>query len=271
MVTLYGAPVGESWVGVDPVTNPPRYAQISTDQDEVFQASFADLNRDGKMDVLATNHITDNCFRRTGGCTGSKCAVPTGPGRVYALEQPANGDIFGSPWITHVLKDNIRPNPTYPTPPNAQTGDPDPPGPGRLAPGLAQVFWPAPWDEHFYRPWILVSGDEASKVWLLKPNDRNPGSSDWTYSSSVIFDINDTYGANTTQSFSAPAPATGVSISTIGGPAWRYDRDWAWGSYAEIYIPVFEGRDVHRITFRPRSASQKIVCPADGALACPVF
>jgi len=87
----------------------------------------------------------------------------------------------------------------------------------------------------------------------------------------VIFDINDTYGANTTQSFSAPAPATGVSISTIGGPAWRYDRDWAWGSYAEIYIPVFEGRDVHRITFRPRSASQKIVCPADGALACPVF
>ena len=262
MITLYGAPVGENWTDVDVTTNPARFAQISTDQGAVFQASFVDLNRDGKMDVLATNHQSDGCFRRTQDVI---------PGRVYALEQPANGDIFGSPWITHILKDDIRPNPTYPAP--LVNGVPDPAGPGRLAPGLAQIMWPTPWDEYFYRPWILVGGDEASQVWLLKPNDPNANSTDWTYSSAVIFDINDYYGANTTQSLTAPAPATGVSISTIGGPAWHYDRDWSqpWGSYAEIYIPVFEGRDIHRITFRPRAAAQKVVCPPDGALACPVF
>ena len=47
----------------------------------------------------------------------------------------------------------------------------------------------------------------------------------------------------------------GVSISTIGAVSWRYDRDWAWGSYAEIYIPVFEGRDIRRISFRPGPAA----------------
>jgi hypothetical protein len=255
VISLYGAPIGDSdWSGVNTATNPPRITQISTDQGAPFSVAFMDLNRDGKMDVLASNHQSDGCYPRTQDVI---------PGRVYALEQPASGDIFNDPWVTHVLKDNIRPNPTYPAPGN------NPAGPGRLGPGLAQEFWPTPWDENFSRPWLVVGGDEASQVWLLKPNSQDPA--DWTYSSAVIFDINDTYGANTTQSFSAPAPATGISISTIGGVSWRYDRDWTWGSYAEIYIPVFEGRDIHRITFRPQSAAKKIICPADGALACPVF
>ncbi len=254
LVSLYGAPVGEDWTDVDTTTNPVRYAEISTDQGAPFQATFADLNLDGQLDVLATNHQSDGCFPRT--------QDPI-PGRVFALEQPASGDIFNDPWVTHILKDNIRPNPTYPAPDN------DPAGPGRLAPGLAQLIWPSPFSQAFDKPWILVGGDEASQVWLLKPNSQSPV--DWTYGSAVIFDINEYYGANTSQSFSAPAPATGVSISTIGGPAWRYDRDWAWGSWAEIYIPVFEGRDIHRITFRQRAPSKKIVCPPDGALACPAL
>jgi hypothetical protein len=181
------------------------------------------------------------------------------PGRVYALEPPANGDIFGSPWITHILKDNIRPNPTYPTPLG---------GPGRLAPGLAQEFSPTPFDEARKKPWVLVGGDEASKVWLLKP--KTQATDDWDYDSAVIFDINDYYGANTTQSLTAPAPSVGVSISTIGGVSWRYDRGWTWGSYAEIYIPVFEGRDIHRISFRNLGEARQVACPTDGALACPV-
>jgi hypothetical protein len=252
-ITLYGAPVGDSdWSGVNTATNPPRIAPLSTGQGRPFSVAFVDLNRDGKLDALATNHQSAGCYPRT--------QDPI-PGRVYALEQPASGDIFNDPWVTHILKDDIRPNPTYPAPNN------DPAGPGRLAPGLAQEFWPTPWKEQTEKPWILVGGDEAAKVWLLKPDSQD--ASDWSYGSAVIFDINDTYGANTSQSFSAPPPATGVSISTIGGVSWRYDRDWAWGAYAEIYIPVFEGRDIYRINFRPRSADKKIVCPADGALACP--
>jgi hypothetical protein len=254
-ISLYGAPVGDAdWSGVNTATNPPRIVDISADQGAPFSVSFEDLNRDGLLDVLASNHASDDCFPRTQDVI---------PGRIYALEQPASGDLFNDPWVTHILKDDIRPQPTYPAPNN------DPAGPGRLAPGLAQVFWPTPWDEYSSRPWIVAGGDEAAKVWLLKPTSQDPNN--WDYDSAVIFDINDTYGANTTQSFSAPAPATGVSISTIGGVSWRYDRDWAWGAYAEIYIPVFEGRDIQRITFRPLAAEKKIVCPADGQLACPVL
>ncbi len=250
LISLYGAPVGGDWTDVDPVTSPPRLAQISSDQGLPFGVRFVDLNRDGKLDVLASNHQKDNCFSVTQDVI---------PGRIYALEQPATGDLFNDPWVSHILKDDIRPNPTFPTPSG---------GPGRLAPGLAQEIWPYPIAEMFDKPWVVAGGDEASKVWLLKPVSQDPNN--WEYDSAVIFDINDYYGPNASQSFSAPAPATGVSISTIGGVSWRYDRDWAWGSYAEIYIPVFEGRDIHRISFRDQGEGSQVVCPADGQLACPV-
>ena len=42
------------------------------------------------------------------------------------------------------------------------------------------------------KPWIVVSGDEASKVWLLTP--KSPSKTNWEYLSAVVFDINDTYG-----------------------------------------------------------------------------
>ena len=241
-IIIMGAPAGGDWTDVDLATNPARVAVISDDQGSPFGVRINDLNGDGKMDVLATNHQGDNCKIKG-----------TIPARIYALEQPASGDIFNDPWTTHILKDNIRPNISYPSP---QTS-----GPGRLAPGLAQVIWPTPFEEATQRPYIVAGGDEASKVWLLKPNSQDPN--DWTYESSIIFDINDYYGPNTSQSFTAPAPATGVSISTIGAVSWRYDRDWAWGSYAEIYIPVFEGRDIHRISFRPNASSNKISCPTN--------
>jgi hypothetical protein len=250
-ISIFGAPIGQSWATVNPVSNPARIKVISNDQGQPFGVQIADLNRDGRMDVLATNHQGDNCFSVT---------LSPVPGRVYALEQPLSGDIFNDPWVTHILKDNIRPNPTFPTPTA---------GPGRLAPGLAQPFWASAWNENFYRPWILVGGDEAGKVWVLKPATEN--ANDWNYLSSTIFDINDYYGPNTTQTLgSAPAPTVGEQISTIGTPAVRYDRSWGWDSYAEVYIPVFEGRDIHRINFRPLGAAKKIVCPPDVAVACPV-
>jgi len=252
-ISIYGAPVGDTWADVDPTTNPARNTQINTGNGEPFNVRIVDLNGDGSMDVLATNHQGDNCF--------AGITLDPNPGRVYAIEQPASGDLFNDPWPEHILKDNIRPNPTYPTPAS---------GPGRLGPGLAQPFWfSAVKEAQGRKPWILVGGDEASKVWVLKPNSED--ANDWNYLSSVIFDINDYYGANTTQSFTAPAPSGGTSISTIGQPDWRYDRGWAWASYAEVYIPVFEGRAIHRISFRPRpDGTGQIVCPADGALACPV-
>jgi hypothetical protein len=242
-ILLMGAPLGGDWTDVDLVTNPARVAVISDDQGAPFGVRIADLNGDGIKDVLATNHQGDNCKQTSL------------PGRIYALQPPASGDIFNDPWTTHILKDNIRPNISYPNPQNS--------GPGRLAPGLAQTFYPSAWDEAmFNKPWIVAGGDEASKVWVLKPNSQSDVN-DWTYESAIIFDINDYYGPNTSQTFSAPPPATGVSISTIGAVSWAYDRPWAWGSYAEIYIPVFEGRDIHRISFRPNASNNKITCPTN--------
>ena len=250
VVSLYGAPVGDDWTDVDLTTNPPRIAQLSSINGPTFSVSLNDLNQDGKLDILATNHQGDNCFSVT--------QDPI-PGRIFALEQPASGDIFNDPWVQHTLKDNIRPNPTFPTPSG---------GPGRLAPGLASVLWPSAFDEWSgKKPWIITGGDEASRVWLLKPVSED--ANNWDYDSAAIFDINDAYGPNTTQSLTAPPPATGVSISTLGQVVWRYDRDWAWGSYAEIYVPVFEGRDIWRISFRPGPASKKITCPVDQSVACP--
>ncbi|MGI9291992.1 MAG: hypothetical protein ACR2QG_12060 [Gammaproteobacteria bacterium] len=240
-IEIYGAPIGDDWTDVDLSTNPIRIATLSNDQGEPFGVRLVDLNRDGKVDVLATNHQGDNCKIKN-----------TIPGRIYALEQPVSGDIFNDPWTTHILKDNIRPNVSVPV----QSS-----GPGRLAPGLAQAIWPAPIDEATKKPFIVSGGDEASKVWLLKPTSEDPN--DWNYESSVIFDINEYYGPNTSQTFTAPAPATGTSISTIGAVSWRYDRGWSWGSFAEIYIPVFEGRDIHRISFRPQASTTPITCGLD--------
>jgi hypothetical protein len=118
------------------------------------------------------------------------------------------------------------------------------------------------------KPWIVVGGDEASKVWLLTP--ASPSKTNWTYQSAVIFDINDTYGPGTTQTIMGPGGVSpGEVISTIGVPSVRYDDPGPLGR-AEIYIPVFEAKAVHILTLRPGDTANRVACPPDGALACPV-
>ncbi|MGI9341819.1 MAG: hypothetical protein ACR2QV_03155 [Gammaproteobacteria bacterium] len=248
-ITLYGAPLGQKWSDVDPIANPPRKKDINDDQGKPFEVEVIDLNRDGRDDILASNHQGDDCFDVT--------ADPI-PGRVYALEQPDSGDIFNDDWTVRILKDNIRPNPTFPEPSM---------GPGRLAPGRAKAFWPKRAHEGKKKPWIVVGGDEASKVWLLKP--KNESRNNWEYKSAVLFDINDFYGPNASQSFTAPPPSQGNSISTIGGQSVRYDAPGPNGR-AEIYVPVFEGRDIHKFSFRPQGPGTKVDCVDDVQIACPV-
>ncbi len=93
-------------------------------------------------------------------------------------------------------------------------------GPGRLAPNHAFAFWPERRLEERTRPWVIVGGDEASKVWVLKPVSQKKD--DWRYESVTIFDINDHYGPNTTQTIATDPK--GQTISTIGGLGLRYDR-----------------------------------------------
>lgn len=240
-ISIYGAPANGDWSVVNTPGFPIRVADISTDQGFPFGVGAVDLNNDGRMDILATNHQPDGCTFPT---------MSAVPGRVYALTQPASGDIFGDAWETHILLDNIRPQPSLP---------PFSP-PGRLAPGHAFAFQPHAMFEGRRRPHIVVGGDEAGKVWILRPTSADP--EDWNYESAVIFDINDAYGANTTQT--PMFDPFGITISTIGQVAVRHD---AFG-FAEIYVPVFEARDIHVFSYRPSMGASRVQCPADVNLSC---
>ena len=194
-IAIYGAPLGRGWKDVNAYLPwaQPRVNVINETQGFPFAIEIVDLNGDGKVEVLATNHQL-NCM-----------PFPGHPGQVYALEQPASGDIFGEAWTVRVLLDGILPQPT----PAGATGM-------RMAPGHAITFYPKEKHEkRNKRPWILVSGDEAGKVWIMKPTGH-----DFDYKTAVIFDINDYYGENTTQSFTPE----GTTISTIGRPALRYEQ-----------------------------------------------
>ena len=245
-IALYGAPVGGTWADVDALQfRLPRHADLSTDQGFPFDVQVVDLDRDGVPEILASNHQPDGCTPMTSSAV---------PGRVYALQAPPSGDLFGAPWTTHVLLDDIRPNPSVaPVTP-----------PGRLAPGRAQAFWPMRLMEWFARPWIVVGGDEAGKAWVLQPRSQRHG--DWSYDAAVVLDINDYYGPDTTQT--PAADPFGRTISTMGGIAWRYDAPGPFG-LAELYVPVFEARDIHVLSIRPGWRTPRVRCASAAPLACP--
>ncbi|MBM4197920.1 MAG: VCBS repeat-containing protein [Gammaproteobacteria bacterium] len=245
-ISIFGAPAGMAWPDVAAGRGALRRQVIMTGQGRPFAVEAVDLDGDGRLDVLTSNHQGDGCFDVTNDAI---------PGRAIALVPPASGRIFDEPWTARVLKDNIRPNPTFPKPVR---------GPGRLAPNRAIPFWPKRADEGKRRPWILLGGDEASRVWILKPRSERAG--DWRYDSVSIFDINDHYGPGTTQTI-AEDPA-GEVISTIGGVGWRYDRPGPDGR-AELYLPVFEARQVHVLSFRKSLGAVRVRCPADVTIACP--
>lgn len=246
-ITIVGAPAGRPWsaLAADPALQPRRQV-VMTGQGRPFAVEAIDLDMDGRPEILTSNHQGDGCFDVT------RDAIP---GRVLALLPPADGRIFESAWTAQVLKDDIRPHPTVPDPAR---------GPGRLAPNRAIAFWPQRSMEGRERPWIVVGGDEASKVWVLRPvAPRAAG--DWRYTSHVIFDINEHYGAGTTQTLQRDPQ--GVSISTIGGITWRYDRPGPRGR-AVIYAPVFEAREIQVLSFRP-GRGRRVGCGPDVVTACP--
>lgn len=246
-ITIFGAPAGRPWSALETERGlKPRRQVVMSGQGRPFAVEAVDLDLDGRLEILTSNHQGDGCFEVT------RDAIP---GRVLALVPPASGRIFEDAWTTHVLKDDIRPQPTVPEPER---------GPGRLAPNRAMAFWPQRSMQGRERPWIVVAGDEAAKIWILRPvAPRKRG--DWRYVSHVVFDINVHYGPGTTQTLRSDPQ--GVKIGTIGGLSWRYDRPGPDGR-AEIFAPVFEAREIQVLSFR-RGQGRRQPCTADVVTACP--
>lgn len=100
----------------------------------VFDVRVADLNQDGREELVVTNHVKDS---RSG---------------VYAYEAPLEGPIKGK-WMRHTLLSGME----------TRQG-----GMGQASPGSPIPFFPNLADRSG-RPWILVAGDGSQRLHLLVP------------------------------------------------------------------------------------------------------
>lgn len=120
-----------------------------------FDLQLTDLNGDGRLDLLATNHQGD------------------GTGSVFGYEIPP--DFKSGPWIRHTLQEGIGTRPGFQS----------------ASPGQAQAFWPDP-AHPTGKPSILVAGDGAQQAWVLTP--RSADKEDWGYTSTLVTDTACTVG-----------------------------------------------------------------------------
>ncbi len=235
-LTIYGVSGdGKDWSDVVSGNATIQSVDLGTDQGNPFGVQAVDLDGDGQMDeILVTNHQDDICLFEE-----------TIPGRVYVLIAPVDKGMFfdSSKWDIKILLDDIYPQPSMPNESDLF----------RSAPGHAKIFYPSRKEEKSGgRPWIVVGGDEAGKVWVLRPLKRKGSEFDWKYESEVVFIINDTYGAETTPAYLTTKPF--ITVSNVGSVAVLYDRETDDGM-AENYITAFEGQDIYVLSFRKRTIS----------------
>ncbi|KAJ3087072.1 hypothetical protein HK102_011863 [Quaeritorhiza haematococci] len=124
-----------------------RYKVIDNTLGNAFDVHVGDLNRDGKLDLVVTNH-------QAVGATPSAA--------VFAYEFPVNWKT--QPWTRHTLVSDI---------PVRQ------PGNNQASPGAAKPFYPDASMKGKSKPYIMVSGDGAQRAYLLVPKSQDVGN--WEY------------------------------------------------------------------------------------------
>ncbi|MCG8538969.1 MAG: VCBS repeat-containing protein [Clostridia bacterium] len=125
---------------------------IAEDLGVLYSAKTTDLNKDGNLDLLVTNHVSD---ARAG---------------VFCYEIPS--DFKNAQWKKHVLLEGIETRKA---------------GPGQASPGEAIAFYPT--NDESGKPLIAVSGDGSQRVHLLTPNSQN--TSNWEYTESILYETID--------------------------------------------------------------------------------
>ena len=122
---------------------------VADDLGVLFSTQLTDVNRDGRTDLIVTNHEADE---KAG---------------VFAFEIP--DDFKRQDWIKHVLLDGIETRM---------------PGQGQASPGGAIAITPQVDSDE--KPVIVISGDGSQRVHLLIPNSSDIN--DWQYREEIILD-----------------------------------------------------------------------------------
>jgi len=120
-----------------------------------FSCSWVDINGDGHLDLLATNHVNNN-------------------GAVYAYTFTGD-DIRAAQVTRHVLSKGF----------NAVS-----PAPGLFSPGDAIAFEARP--DGLGKPLIIVSGDNSQSIYMLVPDSEN--ATDWRYKTQLVDFLGATIG-----------------------------------------------------------------------------
>merc|ERR1711957_279831 len=115
-----------------------------------FGCSWEDLNGDGRLELLATNHMNQG-----------------GSVFVYTFD---SDDVATAGVTKHVIATGF----------NAATNKS-----GTASPGDAEAFYPS--KDHSGKPYIFVSGDNSNSIFVLVPSSEDQG--DWSYTTKKLGDI----------------------------------------------------------------------------------
>jgi len=129
-----------------------------------FTVKAADLNNDGKKDLLVTNNQAD------------------GTGSVFAYEVPKSQRLEDV-WPRHQLATGFKPTPSIIPSPGAHS---------KGSPGAATPFHIETKEAGKEKPQILLSGDDGGFVALLRPRSALAG--DWSYSLGYVCNSTGTMG-----------------------------------------------------------------------------
>lgn len=151
---------GENWADCASDQTLVRSNIIDNDSDlPFFNCEVADVNGDGKKDILATTNTAN------------------GKGSVLAYEIPTGQDWKQGSWPKHRIATGFKPTKAF--------------LPGRGSPGTATAIYPT--KNTSGKPLVMVGADDGGWVSLLTPLSTN--TTDWTYSNKHIINSTGTIGS----------------------------------------------------------------------------